>query len=129
MEWTLKFTKLIILTACLSNILSLWFWLILWPQTLQIYERHVWKIAKYVDQTVVSCKKWVISQRTAFDLKSRMGKIITIISKCFQTFSANWGLCQQDLYLFYKWITAWKVFKYRVFSGPYFSALGLNTER
>ena len=26
-------------------------------------------------------------------------------------------------------ITAWKVSKYRVFSGPYFPAFGLNTER
>ena len=30
-----------------------------------------------------------------------------------------------------KWalVTAWKVSKYRVFSGPYFPAFGLNTER
>ena len=26
-------------------------------------------------------------------------------------------------------ITAWEVFKYGVFSGPYFPAFGLNTER
>ena len=31
--------------------------------------------------------------------------------------------------LFYNTCTAWKVSKYRIFSGPYFPAFGLNTER
>ena len=31
------------------------------------------------------------------------------------------------IFVFQKRSTTWKVFKYRVFSGPYFPAIGLNT--
>ena len=36
---------------------------------------------------------------------------------------------QKEITVFYTVLTAWKVSKYGVCSGPYFSAFGLNTER
>ena len=48
------------------------------------------------------------------------------ISSLTCSFVTNWIQCYR---IITKLITAWKVSKYRVFSGPYITAFELNTER
>ena len=58
---------------------------------------------------------------------------ITVFNLFVVTVGRKISLCLQNCkILFYFSLhlnTAWKVSKYRVFSGPYFPAFGLNTER
>ena len=52
----------------------------------------------------------------------RLNEICDVISNC------AWKCGRARIMKLTKTTTAWKVFKYGVFSGPYFSVFGLNTE-
>ena len=56
------------------------------------------------------------------DSFKRLNEICDVISNC------AWKCGRARIMKLTKTNTAWKVFKYRVFSGPYFPVFGLNTE-
>ena len=56
------------------------------------------------------------------DSFKRLNEICDVISNC------PWKCGRARIMKLTKTNTAWKVFKYRVFSGPYFPVFGLNTE-
>ena len=56
------------------------------------------------------------------DSFKRLDEICDVISNC------AWKCGRARIMKLTKTNTAWKVFKYRVFSGPYFPVFGLNTE-
>ena len=56
------------------------------------------------------------------DCFKRLNEICDVISNC------AWKCGRARIMKLTKTNTAWKVFKYRVFSGPYFPVFGLNTE-
>ena len=65
---SLKSEKKIILIAFLCKILIWWLYLIFWSQAVQTCERCDWKIAEYIDLSVVSLAYWRILQSIAFSL-------------------------------------------------------------
>ena len=56
-------------------------------------------------------------------------KFPAVNTKAIKSSTANLKLNQQKIKTKSKAATSWKVFKYGVFSGPYFPVFGLNTER
>ena len=61
--------------------------------------------------------------------KNRKCSVKQGVLKVFANFTRTHLCCSVFLNKVGGMITAWKVSKYRVFSGPYFPAFGLNTER
>ena len=65
-------------------------------------------------------------------VKMSVSKCLTLSVFVFLSFSINSILnilSSEIFHLIYYSFTVWNVSKYRVFSGPYFPAFGLNTER